>query len=187
MMTITADTHTETGTTTYYLRQPSGAIISTHATLVAAEASKASIERNQAKLAAKFSGYEAAGYRIVKDFSGFTRAQRMRGAHRIAVATADDTIVATYATLKDLPAIEDTDLAPAAEAETVEEAAEVEAAEAPVRGTITDSQAREILTLIDYGAHTEGGFMSGPTDEAGVLALSREDAALYLDSLNGTY
>lgn len=51
----------------------------------------------------------------------------------------------------------------------------------------TPAQVSYIMSLIHRGAHQEGGFMFGPTTPAGVAALSKGVASLYITSLTGRY
>ena len=51
----------------------------------------------------------------------------------------------------------------------------------------TPAQVSYIMSLIHRGAHQEGGFMVGPTTPAGVAALSKGVASLYITSLTGRY
>ncbi|MGO5328690.1 hypothetical protein ACTQ0G_13125 [Oscillospiraceae bacterium LCP21S3_A1] len=127
--------------------------------------------------------WEARGIIIVRDASDMPRAARMRHMNRVALyRTADEQLLDHYGSIDEVPMPEPT-------TETVETAdATVETVEVEaVRGTITDTQIATILDLIADGAHEEGGFYSGPTTEAGVRAMSRDDAATYITSLTGRY
>ena len=140
---------------------------------------EAKIDGRKAKIAA----YEAAGMRIVRDASDMPRAARFRHMNRVAVVQGEQ-IIAHYASIDDVPAIE----APAEVVAAAEVATPAVTTATPVaRGTITEAQATYILRLISRGAHEEGGFFAGPTDAAGVYAMSREDASLYIDSLTDRY
>ena len=140
---------------------------------------EAKIDGRKAKIAA----YEAAGMRIVRDASDMPRAARFRHMNRVAVVQGEQ-IIAHYASIDDVPAIE----APAEVVAAAEVATPAVTTATPVvRGTITEAQATTILRLISRGAHEEGGFFAGPTDAAGVYAMSREDASLYIDSLTDRY
>ena len=72
-----------------------------------------------------------------------------------------------------------------------EYAARRDAAQAPATETsepmATPRQVAYIMTLIGRGAHEEGGFYKGPTTEAGVRALPKAHASLYITSLTGKY
>ncbi|MGN8718585.1 hypothetical protein ACTQ43_12865 [Segatella copri] len=127
--------------------------------------------------------WEARGIIIVRDASDMPRAARMRHMNRVALyRTADEQLLDHYASIDEVPMPEPT-------TETVETAdATVETVEVEaVRGTITDTQIATILDLVAAGAHEEGGFYAGPTTEAGVRAMSRDDAATYITSLTGRY
>lgn len=148
----------------------------------------ATIERRKATVAA----YEAAGMKIIRDCSDMPRAARFRHMNRVAVLDTNGEIVAHYASLDEVPALE----APEADAagddqgndgDDTEAQAETTEAPATVRGTITDTQIETIMDLIHDGAHEEGGFYSGPTTRAGVEAMTREDASTYITSLKGDY
>lgn len=144
---------------------------------------EAKIDGRKAKIAA----YEAAGMRIVRDASDMPRAARFRHMNRVAVVQGEQ-IIAHYASIDDVPAIEaPAEVVAAAEVATPVAAPAVTTATPVARGTITEAQATYILRLISRGAHEEGGFFAGPTDAAGVYAMSREDASLYIDSLTDRY
>ncbi|NDO78469.1 hypothetical protein GKZ75_09590 [Kocuria indica] len=51
----------------------------------------------------------------------------------------------------------------------------------------TEPQVRYIMSLLNRGAHEEGGFMNGPTTEDGVRKLSKAAASSYITSLKGEY
>ena len=98
----------------------------------------------------------------------------MDGAARgctVAVIDATGQILAHYASIDELPAIE---------TETTETTE-------TTKQTATRAQVERIMDLIDTGAHEEGGHYSGPTARAGVEAMSREDAATYIDGLTDQY
>ena len=66
---------------------------------------------------------------------------------------------------------------------------EIEAREA---GTITAEpatarQVAYIMSMIDAGAHEEGGLYRGPTTLAEVRKMSKREASLYITSLKGEY
>ena len=117
---------------------------------------------------AKVEGYEAAGLRVVRDIPAGVHPSRYRGA-AVKVVDAEGETIARADSLDALPACE---------------AAEVEApAEtAPARGSITDEQAAQIMTLIGQDAHM-GGWYAGPDTLAGVLEMSRTEAAQYIRSM----
>ena len=74
---------------------------------------------------------------------------------------------------------------PAAPAtETVET---VEAAPAAAAPLATPNQITLIEKLLRQGRGDEGGFMAGPTDRAGIAALTRRQASRYIDSLRDAY
>ena len=127
--------------------------------------------------------YAAAGLQIIRDASDMPRATRFRHMRRVAVIDATGQILAHYASIDELPAIETetTD-----ETDETDETAET-TEQTATRGTITAAQVERIMDLIDTGAHEEGGHYSGPTTRAGVEAMSREDAATYIDSLTDQY
>lgn len=122
---------------------------------------------------AKVEGYEAAGLRVVRDIPAGVHPSRYRGA-AVKVVDADGETVARADSLDTLPAYE------VAEVETAE--VEAPAETAPARGSITDEQAAQIMTLIGQDAHM-GGWYAGPDTLAGVLAMSRTDAADYIRSM----
>lgn len=51
----------------------------------------------------------------------------------------------------------------------------------------TSAQVSFIMDLLRQGAADEGGFFNGPRTLEGVRAMSRRDAASYIDSLTGEY
>ena len=51
----------------------------------------------------------------------------------------------------------------------------------------TEKQIAFIMRLIDQGRADEGGFITGPTDRAGVARMTRRQASAYIDSLTGSY
>ncbi len=69
------------------------------------------------------------------------------------------------------------------------QAAGVTAPPAPGTPLATDRQVEYILGLLDQRRRVDecGGFFPGPTDRAGIAALSREDASNYITSLKGDY
>lgn len=115
-----------------------------------------------------------------------TRAEALRGMHRRIIVIVDsegaETAYNSWDEVPELPA-DHVASAPVTEAVVTEAAAPV--VSATVRGTITDAQADMITNLLADGEG--GGFFSGPTDPAGIMALSREDASLYITSLKGEY
>ena len=124
--------------------------------------------------------YAAAGLQIIRDASDMPRAARYRHMRRVAVVDATGQILAHYASIDELPAIEtETTNETTETTETTEQTA--------TRGTATRAQVERIMDLINAGAHEEGGYYSGPTTRAGVEAMSREDAATYIDSLTDQY
>ena len=66
---------------------------------------------------------------------------------------------------------------------------EIEAREAgtlPVEPA-TARQVAYIMSMIDAGAHEEGGFYRGPTTLAEVSRMSKREASTYITSLKGEY
>lgn len=103
------------------------------------------------------------------------------------LATKTHTAETIHAAHPNTTAIMDGDLyAVGAETEVKAIAARIaDSLPATPRGTITDKQVTYILSLL--GNRDEGGFYNGPTTLAGIQAMSRQDASLYIDSLSGNY
>lgn len=77
-----------------------------------------------------------------------------------------------------------------AEAGKRKAAAEVEAQDAPVTAPSaqTPATARQVEYILSLLArHGGGGFYTGPRDRAGIAALTRQQASLYIDSLTDNY
>ncbi|MDO5067471.1 MAG: hypothetical protein Q4D96_09355 [Propionibacteriaceae bacterium] len=150
----------------------------------AAEEALAKKEAIRAKKKALHMAYQAVGLELGVLKIPNRRLRRMVFSGYVAMKNGVE--VARWSTLDDVPT-DPTLLDIPDDVEQPEPAPVVEQAPAPVRGTITDSQVDQIMALIWEGRHEEGGFYVGPTTREGVEAMSREDADLYLTSLQGEY
>lgn len=155
-----------------------GRKVETFRDLASAEARR---DELNAKIEARKAKVEAYGGRLVVTMEGLPKALAMRGRRRFIVLDADGNEVAEYASLDEVPELDEPAAEPTIEQGEAAQPVQPEAVEAPVRGTITDTQAATLTRLLDDG---EGGGIFHITD-AEIPTLSREDARLLIDSLRG--
>lgn len=141
------------------------------------EAEARCAELNEAILAPRRAKAEAYGDRLVVKID--SKAAATRRIRRYVVLDADGNEIASYASLDEVPELDEPIAEPVKQVEATQPAAVQP--EAPARGTITDAQAATLTRLIADG---EGGGIFHITD-AEIPTLSREGARLLIDSLRG--